>query len=113
MNVKYQCTSNKEKERDRQLTVVHNGGGYVLSSNALSPGSFYIKVEFCFASVLTGILQVPLEWEVGVAWVLLWPHMVHQVLYPQRLIASLDPFEASLLHSQLHLQQKKRLKVRK
>jgi hypothetical protein len=32
--------------------------------------------------------------------------MVHQVLYPQRLIASLYPFEASLLHSHLHLQQK-------
>jgi hypothetical protein len=28
--------------------------------------------------------------------------MVHQVLYPQRFIASLYPFEASLLHSQLH-----------
>ena len=91
---------------ERQLTVVHNGGGYVLPGNALSPGGFYIKVEFGFASVLPGVLQVPLEWEVGVAWVLLRPHMVHQVLYPQRLIASLYPFEASLLHSQLHLQHK-------
>ena len=89
-----------------QLTVVHNGCGYVLPSDALSPGSFYVKVEFRFASVLTSVLQVPLEWEVGVAWVLLRPHMVHQVLYPQRFIASLYPFEASLLHSQLHLQQK-------
>jgi hypothetical protein len=47
-----------------------------------------------------------LEWEVGVAWVLLRPHMVHQVLYSQRLIASLYPFEARLLHSQLYLQHK-------
>lgn len=74
-------------------TVIHDGGGDVLAGDSLGPGRLHVQVQLGLASVLSRVLQVPLEGKVRVCGVSLGSHVGYEVLHLERVITSLYPLE--------------------
>lgn len=87
-------------------TVIHDGGGDVATRHSLRPGRFYVQVQLGLAPVLTRVLQVPLEREVGVGRIPLGPHVGHKVLHLQGVVSPLNPLETRHLNSRVDLEEK-------